>query len=67
VERGGERIRVPSKSNFPLQKGDLLFVDTAGGGGYGDPRERSRDLVLADIENGYITADEARLVYGLEG
>ena len=66
VERDGETIAVPSKSNFPLRKGDLLIVDTAGGGGYGNPRERARELVLADIENGYVTVQEAREVYGVD-
>lgn len=66
VERDGETIRIPSKANFPLRKGDRLIIDTAGGGGYGDPRARSRDLILADLANGYITEDEARAVYGFE-
>jgi N-methylhydantoinase B len=66
VERDGETIAVPSKSNFPLKKDDLLVVDTAGGGGYGDPRERSREAVLNDIANGYVTVEEGREVYGVD-
>jgi N-methylhydantoinase B len=66
IERDGERILLPSKANVPLRKGDLLRIDTAGGGGYGDPRQRPRELVLADIANGYVTEAEAREVYGLD-
>ena len=66
VERSGEIIKIPSKANFPLHKGDRLMIDSAGGGGYGDPRSRSRELVLADIANGYISEQEARDVYGLK-
>lgn len=65
IERDGERISIPSKSNVPLRKGDRLRIDTAGGGGYGDPRQRPRELVLADIANGYITETEAHEVYGI--
>ncbi len=66
VERDGQMLTVPSKANFPLQKGDRLIIETSGGGGFGDPRERERDAVLRDVEDGIITLDEARLVYGLD-
>lgn len=65
VERDGETISIPSKSNFPLRKGDLLRIETAGGGGYGDPKQRTREAVLADVANGYVTVDEARETYGV--
>ena len=42
------------------------MIDTAGGGGYGDPRERPREAVLDDLANGDVTAEEARSVYGVE-
>ena len=28
-----------------MYKGDRLIVDTAGGGGWGDPKQRDRELV----------------------
>jgi N-methylhydantoinase B len=66
VERDGQLLTVPSKSNFPLLKGDRLIVETAGGGGYGDPRQREQSAVLRDLEDGYVTADEAHATYGVE-
>lgn len=39
---------------------------TGTGGGYGDPAERDRDLVAADLRDGLITAEEANDVYGLD-
>lgn len=36
-------------------------------GGYGDPRERDRRLVEADLKNGYVTPDAARRDFGDEG
>ncbi|MBJ7331511.1 MAG: hydantoinase B/oxoprolinase family protein [Solirubrobacteraceae bacterium] len=76
VRDGGEQQRVqhvfglasPSKfANLPLRAGDVLISNQGGGGGFGDPRERDRDAVADDVRNGYITADEARDVYGWTG
>ncbi|MCB9946090.1 MAG: hydantoinase B/oxoprolinase family protein [Geminicoccaceae bacterium] len=36
-----------------------------GGAGYGDPSQRPRDDVIRDLAQGYITAETARLHYGL--
>jgi N-methylhydantoinase B len=66
VERNDQIITVPSKANFPLQTGDRLIIETAGGGGYGDPLQRERSAVLRDVENGTITLEEARQVYGFD-
>ena len=41
------------------------FLDAAGGGGWGDPRERDPELVRDDIRNGFISATEAESVYGV--
>jgi N-methylhydantoinase B len=37
---------------------------TPGGGGYGNPRDRNRALVAADVANGKISLAAARDVYG---
>lgn len=37
-----------------LQKGDRVLLRTPGGGGYGNPEERSEALVEEDMEQGYI-------------
>ncbi len=41
VERRGERMDLLSKVSMPLEKGDLLFVQTGGGAGYGPEAERA--------------------------
>ncbi len=66
IERDGEFLTVPSKTNIPLLTGDRLIIETSGGGGFGDPREREREAVLRDVEDGVISEDEARRVYGLD-
>jgi N-methylhydantoinase B len=66
VERAGERIALGANSTFRLQKGDLVEIRVAGGGGWGPPHERDRSLVLCDLEDGIITRAEAREIYGLD-
>jgi len=59
-------LHLGSKVNFALQKGDRLIIETAGAGGYGDPRERERAAVARDLAMEFITESEARDVYGFE-
>ncbi len=61
---GREEI-IPSKQLTTLDKGDRLIVETAGGGGYGDPHARARDAVGEDVRNGKVSAAAAAEVYGL--
>jgi N-methylhydantoinase B len=50
---------------FRMEKGQRLTLRLPGGGGYGDPRQRSREAINADVENGYVSAEQARAVYGV--
>jgi N-methylhydantoinase B len=53
------------RSGIPLKRGDRLRVETPGGGGYGDPFERSVELVLYDVLEGRVSAEQAERDYGL--
>jgi N-methylhydantoinase B len=56
--RGGTAYQPPhvtKDERIELSAGDLVVVETPGGGGWGDPRERSRAAVAADIARGYFT------------
>ena len=44
----------------------MIRIHTGSGGGYGDPRRRPRELVLDDLRNGFVTAERATEIYGLE-
>jgi N-methylhydantoinase B/oxoprolinase/acetone carboxylase alpha subunit len=44
------------KPNHPLEAGGSVAFFTAGGGGYGLPEERSRELVERDQSLGYVPA-----------
>ena len=62
---GNERP-VTKESNIPLGSGDTVTFRTAGGGGYGAPSERSRELIEEDIRQGYISAEGAAKDYGYQ-
>jgi N-methylhydantoinase B/oxoprolinase/acetone carboxylase alpha subunit len=53
-------------ANVVLRRGDSVLIDSAGGGGYGVPREREPDLVQADVRAGFVTEDAARSRYGVD-
>ncbi len=53
--RGKGRTRMRGKENRDLRRGDLIIVESSGGGGYGPPAERPPELRAQDQANGYIT------------
>lgn len=56
----GSETRLPSKvSNYPVAKGEIISFQTAGGGGYGDPRLRDVADIEADLRKGFISAEYA--------
>ena len=57
---------VHPKGAHTLAPGQRFTMRDAGGGGFGDPAARPRAKVLADLEEGLITAGTAREVYGFE-
>jgi N-methylhydantoinase B len=65
VRGDGSEDVVRSKLLTTVKAGDRLIVETAGGGGYGNPREREREAVTEDVRNGKVSKAEARSVYGL--
>ncbi|MCZ6720284.1 MAG: hydantoinase B/oxoprolinase family protein, partial [Proteobacteria bacterium] len=52
-------------SGVKVSEGSLVRHRTAGGGGYGDPKERDPELVAEDCLNGLITIEDARELYGV--
>jgi len=53
------------EQDIRIRAGDRVEVGTPGGGGYGDPFERPAEQVLHDVRQGYYTADEARIRFGV--
>ena len=50
-----------------LRPGDTVVMDAAGGGGYGDPRERDREALARDVREGKVSRKNARHDFGMEG
>jgi N-methylhydantoinase B len=58
--------RLPTRyADYPLKAGDMFRLDTPGGGGFGDPQERTADAVLADVREGYVSVAAAARDYGV--
>ena len=55
----------PVGENIPLKAGDLLRVETPGGGGWGHPYDRDPDAVLRDVREGFVTPQAALDEYGV--
>ncbi|HET7343504.1 MAG TPA: hydantoinase B/oxoprolinase family protein, partial [Methylomirabilota bacterium] len=69
IRRGDRAIQpspLPGKvSAFPVEVGDVLMMESSGGGGFGDPLERDPARVVADLAEGYVTPAAAADVYGV--
>ena len=50
----------------PFHAGDRLSFRTTGGGGWGEPKKRTRERIEEDLKNGLLSVDEAKRVYGYE-
>lgn len=57
--------RLLKVNGLDLKAGDVVRCSTGGGGGYGDPVERSADDVRADVSDGNISAEAAMTRYGI--
>ena len=66
LHRDGEDPQVvPAKcEGIKVKKGDLLYFNTWGGGGWGDPLERDPEQVLIDV-NRRLVSTEGALNYGV--
>jgi N-methylhydantoinase B len=49
-----------------VPKGTVYHQFAGGGGGYGDPKRRARDILRTEVRDGTISAEAARDVYGLD-
>ena len=62
---GSEPVYRGKYARYALKQGDVVRLITGSGGGWGDPKERDRELVEADLRAGLISEETAREVYGI--
>jgi N-methylhydantoinase B len=43
-----------------VRPGDVFFVESSGGGGYGPPAKRSPEARAADVANGFVSPRRRR-------
>jgi N-methylhydantoinase B len=63
--KDGTVYTVPTRQILTLETGDVLAIETGGGGGYGDPLRRPPANVLADVRDRKVSPEAARSEYGV--
>jgi N-methylhydantoinase B len=53
----------PSSGRYEMHAGERFLLQSAGGGGYGDPGARDRAALARDVAEGYVSQDAARKDY----
>jgi N-methylhydantoinase B len=68
LRRDGTEVdfATPGKvTGVAIRAGDIVVMQSAGGGGYGEPLAREPDRVRDDVRAGYVSPERARLGYGV--
>jgi N-methylhydantoinase B len=59
------RRSIGKEKGLALAPGDLLCVETGGGGGYGPPGQRALAAIQRDLDAGYVSPEAAAHDYGV--
>jgi N-methylhydantoinase B len=60
----GSTRQVRKATQHPIAKGEIVKIETGGGGGWGEPSARDPEAVRRDVAEGYVSAEAARRDYG---
>jgi N-methylhydantoinase B len=60
-----ERVLPPLSDGHVLKRGDVVRIETGGGGGSGHPFDREPERVLADVLGGFVSRESAVRDYGV--
>jgi N-methylhydantoinase B len=63
--RADERVLKPLSDGNIVFRGDVVRVETGGGGGWGHPFDREPERVLADVQTGFVSRAKAEEDYGV--
>jgi N-methylhydantoinase B len=61
----GERVLKPLSDGNIVKRGDVVRIETGGGGGFGHPFDREPERVLADVRGGFVSRESAEENYGV--
>ena len=62
---GGSEV-ISKVRNYPVKPGDVVVLETGGGGGWGPPAERAREVIERDVARGYVSHEAAERDYGVK-
>ena len=65
LDPGGKYFYYARQNAWHTKPGAVSRYVTNAGGGWGDPRAREPERVLADVRDGYVSLETAREVYGV--
>ena len=64
IVRGNDVIYIGSKSTVVLKRNDVVYINTPGGGGYGDPCDRDNESIKRDLVEDRISLEYVKENYG---
>jgi N-methylhydantoinase B len=56
---------VTKTTDVKIRRGDLVRLESPGGGGFGNPLQRDPALVARDVRLGYVSSESAARDYGV--
>jgi len=59
-----QEFETKASAKIEMAAGERFLLQSAGGGGYGDPRRRDADALARDLAEGYVTPRAAKRDYG---
>ena len=64
IVRGNDVIYIGSKSTVVLKRNDVVYINTPGGGGYGNPCDRDNESIKRDLVEDRISLEYVKENYG---
>jgi N-methylhydantoinase B len=58
-----QEFETKASARIEMEAGERFLLQSAGGGGFGDPRRRDPAALASDLAEGYVTPDAAKKDY----
>jgi N-methylhydantoinase B len=63
VRKDGTVVRFGKCNRVRVEQSEVIRLVTGGGGGWGSAADRRTSEIMRDIEDGFLTEDDARIIY----